>query len=265
MSSASEDIKLIKVEERFGLVGYAAYWKIIEYCSRQWKPKTEPVFEITKKHLNNILRMKSKQSQIILGLFSELNLFEITECDNAFIINFPKLLLIKDEHSSKELRSSGVTPDKVPLETDTELELDINIKTNTVKHPQQNVVTTTNEHPKKESVCLSDFDKEFGRLDQRDVTALRNFYGNDFVDVFKMAKEIFKLPAKRIERPYPYLKTIFASAKSKIQNKNEEIALQEHYKTKKESNKAAQEFKKLNPDETNKQLSNIISMIACGV
>lgn len=122
MSDASEDIKVMKVEEQFGLVGYAAYWKITEYCARQWKVGTPCEFEITWKHCQNILRMKRKQTQIILRLFSDLNLFEVLISETTITIKYPKLALIKDEHSRKMSHNSGVTPEKVPLDIDTERE-----------------------------------------------------------------------------------------------------------------------------------------------
>ena len=119
-SDASRDIKLIKVEEKFGLIGYAAYWKLTEYCCNLLRPRDTLTYEITLKHCQNILRMKSKQTQNIIETFSDLNLFQSTRTDNGYLIYFPRLALIRDEHTNKVSRNSGVGPDQ-------ELDVDIDV------------------------------------------------------------------------------------------------------------------------------------------
>lgn len=98
-SDASDDHKISAIEEQMGLPGYAAYWKVVELCALSWDGTSRPIFTFTPKQIQNKIRMKSKQTDFVLGLFSEQNLFQITKSENKITIAFPKLLEIKDNHT----------------------------------------------------------------------------------------------------------------------------------------------------------------------
>lgn len=100
-SDASLNDKMGKLEDQFGLVGYAAYFKILELCASNWDGEMDPVFSFSSKQIQNKLRMKSKQTDLVLGLLSELNLFQISKCNNELIIKAPKLAEIKARSQKK--------------------------------------------------------------------------------------------------------------------------------------------------------------------
>lgn len=105
-TDASFDNKLNRVEDKFGLVGYAVYFKIIEVCAMQWDGKTEPIFDINKKKTKSILSLNYKKTESILSLFSVLNLFSVEIFEEFYRIEIPNLVKIKDNHT-KNLQVTG--------------------------------------------------------------------------------------------------------------------------------------------------------------
>lgn len=100
-SNASNDSAINRLEDEFGHLGYAAYWKILEICADKWDGKSDPIFTLNKKLIQNKLRIKSKQTTLVMSSLSLSKLFEVSENDFEFIIKIPKLLKIKDNHTKK--------------------------------------------------------------------------------------------------------------------------------------------------------------------
>lgn len=94
-SDASLNDKIGRLEDQAGLIGYAAYFKILEICASNWDEVSDPIFTLSLKQIQNKLRMKSKQTDFILGLLSELNLFQITKSENEVIIVADNMAKIK--------------------------------------------------------------------------------------------------------------------------------------------------------------------------
>ena len=109
-SDMSMNDKIGKLEDKFGLVGYAAYLKILEMCALNWDEKSEPIFSFSLKQIKNKLRLKSKQTDIILGLMSDLNLFQISKSKDEVIIKAPKLAEIKKRHQKKDASETSSKP-----------------------------------------------------------------------------------------------------------------------------------------------------------
>lgn len=124
MSNASSDIKLIMVEEKYGVAGYAAYWKIVEYCAGQWKKEDPPVFKMTLKQVALVIKMKWERSALVMETFSQLKLFDIERYDNVFVINFCTLASIRDEHISRGALNSGVSGETLDPRVRGEIELE---------------------------------------------------------------------------------------------------------------------------------------------
>lgn len=121
-SNASQDEKIAKLEERFGLVGYAAFFKLLELCASNWDEVSDPVFSFSLKQIQNKLRMKSKQTDLVLGLLSELNLFQITKCENNVIINACKMAEVKKKCQKKDQVTSKQSPSYKEKDKDKEKE-----------------------------------------------------------------------------------------------------------------------------------------------
>jgi len=129
-SNASNDSAINRLEDEFGHLGYAAYWKILEICSDKWDGKSDPIFTLNKKLIQNKLRIKSKQTTLVMNSLSLSKLFKVTENDYEFIIEIPNLLKIKDNHTKKLLATSQqVTPRIDKIRTDKK-RIEKNIKEN---------------------------------------------------------------------------------------------------------------------------------------
>ncbi len=113
LANASSDIKLIMIEEKYGVAGYAAYWKIVEYCAGQWKKGEPPIFKMTLKQTALVIRMKWKQTALVMETFSQLKVFDLERYDNLYIINFPALASIRDEHNSRGVLKTGAARGKL--------------------------------------------------------------------------------------------------------------------------------------------------------
>lgn len=100
-SDMSMNDKIGKLEAKYGLVGYAVYLKILEMCALNWDEVSDPVFSFSSKQIKNKLRLKSKQTDFILGLMSDLNLFQISKYEDEVIIKAPKLAEIKKRYEKK--------------------------------------------------------------------------------------------------------------------------------------------------------------------
>lgn len=109
-SDASFDDKLQRIEGRLGPETYRFYFKIIELCAAQYDGISDNcVFFFSWVTLQNKVRMKRKQTALLLASFSELNFWKSESLENEVRIEFPKLLELvhKDSLNSKNRPVSG--------------------------------------------------------------------------------------------------------------------------------------------------------------
>lgn len=114
MSDASNDDKIMRLEEEFGLVGYAAYFKILELCASNWDEISDPKFTFPLSRIRQKLRLRSTQVELLLNFCSTLNLFQITkdELEVTFVID--KLPKIKKKFQKKDQIATNQHPSNVP-------------------------------------------------------------------------------------------------------------------------------------------------------
>jgi hypothetical protein len=98
-STARDDVKIQELIEEFGLVGYAYYFTLVEFCAKNWKEKDPPEFFITQRQLNQLWNTVGRRSGLVLERFQTSSLLEFALLDNKIKIIFPKLLEIRDNHS----------------------------------------------------------------------------------------------------------------------------------------------------------------------
>lgn len=104
-SNASEDIKIQKLMEKYGIAGYAYYFTLIELCARSWKPGAPPIFHFTPRQIFHLWRTKPSHGRHVLVTLSDVGGIQITSSDLEVRIEFPKLLEIKDNYT-KDLQDS---------------------------------------------------------------------------------------------------------------------------------------------------------------
>lgn len=102
-SIASDDYKLQRLEKVLGVnTALGIWWRFVELCSLHLEKGQPPNFQFDTTFLQNKLRLKSVRVENFLRTSSELNLFQISKLDNAYAINFPKLLEIRDNHLTRK-------------------------------------------------------------------------------------------------------------------------------------------------------------------
>lgn len=111
LARARKDIKIQKLIEEFGVVGYAYYFIIVEMCAESFERTGEPIFHFTMRQLCFELGCKPSTVRQLLASCSSASLYVATIHENQIEIIFPKLLEIKDEHTRKLRSDSGQTPD----------------------------------------------------------------------------------------------------------------------------------------------------------
>ncbi len=123
-SDASDDDFIESLEEKFGLEGYARWWKILEIISKAMdKNPCDPSASHPMKKWCQLLKAKPKILLTFLAHSENLGRICWEQNENIIIIKVPKLLKLRDEYS----RKSGYSPDKLPAkstELDTELDID---------------------------------------------------------------------------------------------------------------------------------------------
>lgn len=166
-SNLSIDDKVERLEARMGLQGYAMLIKTMELCAEQLdskKPKTIFYFSMT--NLQNKLRTKRKRIDFFFRTTSELEFWKAECFGNEVKINYPKLLEIRDNHTSN-LQVTNKRSDQVDKDKDKD-------KDNKIKKPKFNFDKLYQKYPRKEgkqkgfAICLGKIknQKDYDRLSQ---------------------------------------------------------------------------------------------------
>ena len=123
MTDASDDEFIVELEERFGLEGYARWWKLLEIVAKHMdkSDRTSATYPWSK--WQALLTVRRQLLGRYLVAIEQLGRIQVTSTGNLLTINIPKLLKMRDEYSKK----SGQTPDnvrrkEVDTEADTETE-----------------------------------------------------------------------------------------------------------------------------------------------
>lgn len=137
-TDASGDDGINRLEQEFGYEGYGVYWKILEKCAAKWDGKSDPVFVLNKVKTRLELRLKSVKTEFILGLMSVCKLCELEVTEFDYIIRFPKMAEIKDNHTKNLQASGNLLASNLPLE---QIRTDkIRIKQKAAKSPSSKLV-----------------------------------------------------------------------------------------------------------------------------
>lgn len=101
---AHDDAELAEVCDELGLVGYAYFWILAELCAAKYEGDSASEFTLSRRGLASKFRCKPARVGYILRMYEESGLFSLTELNNNFIIEWPKLLKFvhRDAFSSSQ-------------------------------------------------------------------------------------------------------------------------------------------------------------------
>ena len=120
-TDASDDEFIAGLENKFGLAGYARWWKLLEAVGAQFKKDGRPVAAYPWPVWQAKLKGKRKKLETFLVHLENKHRINQKLTGNILEIKIPKLLQIRDEYSKK----SGHTPDKVLPEAEAEAEVNL--------------------------------------------------------------------------------------------------------------------------------------------
>jgi hypothetical protein len=111
MSDSSQNDFFTQLEDRFGLEGYARYWKLVEAVAQGSNPQ-KGHWKVAHpwSKWQEILKGKRKKLETFLEHLANLRKIFLKSYENILEIEIPKLKELKDEYA----RKSGQTPDKCP-------------------------------------------------------------------------------------------------------------------------------------------------------
>lgn len=125
MTDARNDEKISALSDKFGLEGIGFYWTVLEIVAQKMNEKLQTSASFSAKKWGSFAGISAKKFQNLAEFCASLNLFEMKNEGNLISINIPKLLFIKDEHTRKTCKNSGVYPDKVGSLSRLDIDIDI--------------------------------------------------------------------------------------------------------------------------------------------
>ena len=108
-TDASDDEFIAGLEDRFGLDGYARWWKLLEIVGAQFKKDGAPIAAYPWFVWQTKLKGKRKKLETFLNYLEKKCKIKQKQTGNILEIEIPKMLEIRDEYT----RKSGQATEKV--------------------------------------------------------------------------------------------------------------------------------------------------------
>ena len=112
MTASTNDEKLSRLRDEFGLAGYGFWWSVVEIIAGNLSEDEQTSVTFSPKKWGNSLGISAKKFQTLAEFCAKIGLFQIEFSQNAITINMPNILKYKDEYTGKRTKKSGQTPDK---------------------------------------------------------------------------------------------------------------------------------------------------------
>lgn len=109
LTNASLDYKVLSLEEIHGHLGYAYYWKIVEFMAGEWSGFGEPEVETTLRYLRQLLRTQEPKIKLVLSDMQNIGLLNFTLDGNKLIVRMDALKSIRDNSSTKKSDARGLS------------------------------------------------------------------------------------------------------------------------------------------------------------
>ena len=123
-NNASDDVKIRRLEKKFGLKGYAIFFKLLEKIAKEGKKYRLSVKKYPIDTLSNDFHLKEDELKTILEYMGNIGLISQKSLKQG-ILYVPNMKNYADEYTKKRRRVSGHYPDNVRQE---EIRLDKNRK-----------------------------------------------------------------------------------------------------------------------------------------
>jgi len=120
-SDASDRPFMQRLEDKFGLEGYARWWKLIEEISKQLEKNLEPFAENTWTKWQSILRGKRNKLETFLEHCQNESRIILEQNGNVLKITCPKVLELRDNHTRHLQATDKQNRKKFPLDLDKEI------------------------------------------------------------------------------------------------------------------------------------------------
>lgn len=138
-SNASDSTSLNLIYDKLGVSGIAYYWLLIELLSEKFNGD-ETEFEVSLTQLSRKLRVKNVRTlNKVIQNFNETLEISIKVCGKVVFIDYPKLLQIKDNHTSRAKTTRKSLPSKFLLDKDKDKEKEKD-KDNNIKKAKPSMV-----------------------------------------------------------------------------------------------------------------------------
>lgn len=108
LTNASADYKILQLETKYGHLGYAFYWKIVEFMAAQWTGFGEPEVETTFSYLRQLLRTQEPKIKTVLEEMKNIGLLDYNFSDQKLTIRLDALKDIRDNSSQKSIDNRGI-------------------------------------------------------------------------------------------------------------------------------------------------------------
>lgn len=116
MADASDDEFISELEDKFGLEGYARWWKLLEIIAKQMDGTDKCSAEYSWVKWQSFLKGKRNKLETFLEHSQNKLKINLEQNGNILKISCPKLLELRDEYSRKSGHTPDTTPDNVAPE-----------------------------------------------------------------------------------------------------------------------------------------------------
>jgi hypothetical protein len=121
-SDASNDEFISDMEDEFGLIGYARWWKMLEVIAGQMDETNKHSAAYPEKKWCRLLQCKPKVLTAFLECTNNAGKTKIKQNGNIIEIFCPKLLELRDNHSRNLQAKSKKVESDLPIEVEVEVE-----------------------------------------------------------------------------------------------------------------------------------------------
>tara|TARA_R110000744_G_scaffold312156_1_gene419530 strand:+ start:191 stop:1003 length:813 start_codon:yes stop_codon:yes gene_type:complete len=123
-SDASSDEFISDLEDRFGLLGYARWWKLLEVIAAQMDETDKCSLEYSWKKWGKFLKTNQNILKTFLKHCENNSKIILTEVEGKVKIEIPKLLEIRDNHTKNKQATNKPLASDLALEVEVEVEVD---------------------------------------------------------------------------------------------------------------------------------------------
>ncbi|MGV7222692.1 MAG: hypothetical protein ACQ9MH_14335 [Nitrospinales bacterium] len=215
MTDSSDDRFLIGLEDKFGMAGYARWWKILEKIGKVYGETEDFSASFPLMYWQTYLKCKrNKLISFLDHLQNEGKMFYETN-GNVLKISYPKFKEVKDSRHKKVPKFPPDVPPKI-----IDLELDIDKETHTNKDLMKKGVSTEDNlgtaSSRKPSVCVNSF---FSDWDIETALLFRNDMARDKPDILfaksiESDAETIRFMREVDKRPKANIRSVWAKART---------------------------------------------------